>query len=127
VLDELEKAGLVTLADKGYQGTTWAKVPYKDKNKPEPQKEANRAHAKLRAPASRQTRSSRRGTSSTSSAAAPGEPGKSPRPSTYCYFTPHNQVGNGSVRCSTVPGQASIRMFIRKGTGSSAEKANLFT
>ena len=32
-----------------------------------------------------------------------------------------------AVRCSTVPGQASIRMFIRKGTGSSAEKANLFT
>jgi hypothetical protein len=49
VLDELEKAGLVTLADKGYQGSTWAKVPYKGKNKPEPQKEANRAHAKLRA------------------------------------------------------------------------------
>jgi hypothetical protein len=49
VLDELEKAGLVTLADKGYQGTTWAKVPYKGRNKPEPQKEANRAHAKLRA------------------------------------------------------------------------------
>lgn len=24
VLDELEKAGLVTLADKGYQGSTWA-------------------------------------------------------------------------------------------------------
>jgi hypothetical protein len=49
VLDELEKAGLVTLADKGYQGSTWAKVPYKGRNKPEPQKEANRAHAKLRA------------------------------------------------------------------------------
>ena len=49
VLDELEKAGLVTLADKGYQGSTWAKVPYKGKNKPEPQKEANRAHAKHRA------------------------------------------------------------------------------
>lgn len=49
VLDELEKAGLVTLADKGYQGSGWAKVPYKGKNKPEPQKEANRAHAKLRA------------------------------------------------------------------------------
>jgi hypothetical protein len=29
VLAELEKAGLVTLADKGYQGSTWAKVPYK--------------------------------------------------------------------------------------------------
>ena len=49
VPDELEKAGLVTLADKGYQGSTWAKVPYKGRNKPEPQKEANRAHAKLRA------------------------------------------------------------------------------
>jgi hypothetical protein len=46
---ELEKAGLVTLADKGYQGSTWAKTPYKGKNKPEPQKEANRAHANLRA------------------------------------------------------------------------------
>jgi hypothetical protein len=50
VLDELEKAGLVTLADKGYQGSTWAKVPYRGRNKPEPQKEANHAHAKLRAP-----------------------------------------------------------------------------
>ena len=49
VLDELEKAGLVTLADNGYQGSEWAKVPYKGKNKLEPQKEANRAHAKLRA------------------------------------------------------------------------------
>jgi hypothetical protein len=49
MLDELEKAGLVTLADKGYQGSTWAKIPYRGKNKPEPQKEANRAHAKLRA------------------------------------------------------------------------------
>jgi hypothetical protein len=48
VLDELERQGLVTLADKGYQGSTWAKAPYKGRNKPEPQKEANRAHAKLR-------------------------------------------------------------------------------
>jgi hypothetical protein len=49
VLDELEKQGLVVLADKGYQGSTWAKIPYKGRNKPEPQKEANHAHAKLRA------------------------------------------------------------------------------
>jgi hypothetical protein len=49
VLDELENQGLAVLADKGYQGATWAKVPYKGRNKPEPQKEANRAHAKLRA------------------------------------------------------------------------------
>ena len=53
VLDELERQGLVTLADKGYQGSTWAKVPYKGKSKPEPQKDANRAHAKLRAPGER--------------------------------------------------------------------------
>jgi hypothetical protein len=53
VLDELEKAGLVTLADKGYQGGAWAKVPYKGRNKPESQKQANRAHAKLRAPGER--------------------------------------------------------------------------
>jgi hypothetical protein len=43
VLDELEKADLVTLADKGHRGSTWAKAPYKGRNKPEPQKEANRA------------------------------------------------------------------------------------
>jgi hypothetical protein len=49
VLDELEKACLVTLADKGYQISTWAKVPYKGKSKPDLQKEANRAHGKLRA------------------------------------------------------------------------------
>jgi hypothetical protein len=53
VLDELEKAGLVTLADKGYQGSAHAKVPYKGKNKPESQKIANRAHAKLRSPGER--------------------------------------------------------------------------
>ena len=53
VLDELGKAGLVTLADQGYRGSTWAKIPYRGKNKPEPQKEANRAHAKLRAPGER--------------------------------------------------------------------------
>ena len=38
VLAELEAAGLVTLADKGYQGSTYAKIPYKGKNKPESQK-----------------------------------------------------------------------------------------
>jgi hypothetical protein len=53
VLHELEAAGLVTLADKGYQGSTHAKIPYRGKNKPESQKEANRAHAKLRAPGER--------------------------------------------------------------------------
>jgi len=53
VLKELEAAGMVTLAGKGYQGSTYAMIPYKGKNKPERQKEANRAHAKLRAPGER--------------------------------------------------------------------------
>jgi DDE superfamily endonuclease len=53
VLAGLEAAGLVTLADKGYQGSTHAKLPYRGKNKPESQKQANRAHAKLRSPGER--------------------------------------------------------------------------
>ncbi len=53
VLAELEAAGLVTLADKGYQGSTYAKIPYKGKNKPDSQKQANKEHAKLRAPGER--------------------------------------------------------------------------
>jgi hypothetical protein len=46
-------AGLVSLADKGYQGAAHARTQYKGKNKPESQKEANRAHAKLRTPGER--------------------------------------------------------------------------
>jgi hypothetical protein len=53
VLAELEAAGLIVLADKGYQGSTHAKLPYRGKNKPESQKEANRAHARLRSPGER--------------------------------------------------------------------------
>ena len=41
------------LADKGYQGSTYAKIPYKGKNKPDSQKQANKAHAKHRAPGER--------------------------------------------------------------------------
>ena len=90
VLDELE-SGLVTLADKGYQGSAYAKIPYKGKNKPESQKEANKAHAKLRSPGKGRTRSSRPGVSSASYVAAPGAPGSSPRPSTYCRPTKQKQ------------------------------------
>jgi hypothetical protein len=50
---ELQAAGLVVLADKGYQGAAHAKVPYRGKNKPQSQKDANRAHAKLRSPGER--------------------------------------------------------------------------
>jgi hypothetical protein len=55
ILRELEKAGVLTLADKGYQGAEGTAVitPYKGKNKPESQKQANRSHAKLRGPGER--------------------------------------------------------------------------
>ena len=53
VLAELEAAGLVVLADKGYQGSAYAKIPYRGRNKPDSQKQANKAHAKLRAPGER--------------------------------------------------------------------------
>jgi hypothetical protein len=47
-----EKAGILTLADKAYQGAEASVVitPYKGRNKPEPQKQTNRSHAKLRGP-----------------------------------------------------------------------------
>ena len=53
ILRELAAAGLVVLADKGYQGSTHAKIPYKGRNKPQSQKDANKAHARLRSPGER--------------------------------------------------------------------------
>jgi hypothetical protein len=53
VLDELETAGLIVLAGKGYRGAEHAKLPYRGKNKPQSQKDADKAHAKLRAPGER--------------------------------------------------------------------------
>ncbi len=52
---ELERARILTLADKGYQGADTPVVitPYKGRNKPESQKQANRSHAKLRGPGER--------------------------------------------------------------------------
>jgi hypothetical protein len=54
ILRELERAGIVTLADKAYQGAEGPVItPYKGKNKPESQKQANRSHAHLRGPGER--------------------------------------------------------------------------
>ncbi len=51
---ELAAAGLIVLADKGYAGAgDHIRTPCKGKNKPESQKAANRAHAKLRGPGER--------------------------------------------------------------------------
>ncbi|GAA4894507.1 hypothetical protein HNR25_000288 [Streptomonospora salina] len=55
ILRALEKTGVLTPADKGYQGAEAAIVitPYKGRNKPEVQKQANRSHARLRGPGER--------------------------------------------------------------------------
>jgi hypothetical protein len=112
VLAELEAAGLIVLADKGYQGAAHAKVPYKGRNKPQSQKDANRAHAKLRSPGERanaqlKTRS-RPGAFSVNSAAAPGAPDSSPKPSTHWRSTRHNQDEKGSVCRPTRHASVSI-------------------
>ncbi|QFZ20507.1 IS5/IS1182 family transposase [Saccharothrix syringae] len=57
ILAALREAGLIAVGDKGYHGydDTGDHVitPYKGRNKPESQKEANRAHARLRGPGER--------------------------------------------------------------------------
>jgi hypothetical protein len=57
ILAALEEARLIALGDKGYHGydETGHQVitPYKGKNKPQSQKDANRAHARLRGPGER--------------------------------------------------------------------------
>jgi hypothetical protein len=54
IVRELEAAGLIVLADKGYIGAgQHVLTPYRGRNKPASQKAANSAHAKLRAPGER--------------------------------------------------------------------------
>jgi DDE superfamily endonuclease/Helix-turn-helix of DDE superfamily endonuclease len=84
VLAELEAAGLVTLADKGYQGSTYAKIRTRGRTSPNPRNRPTRRTRNSARPASARTLSSRPGTSSANSAAAPGAPDSSPRPSTFC-------------------------------------------
>ena len=55
VLAELEGAGLVTLADKGYQGSTYAKIPYRGKNSPNPRSRPIRPTRNCGHPASART------------------------------------------------------------------------
>jgi hypothetical protein len=97
VIAELENASLVTLADKGYQGSSHAKVPYKGKGKPESQKQANKAHAKLRGPGERANAQLKTWKILCKLRSARGERVNSPRPSTYCSPARHNRDEIGSV------------------------------
>ena len=54
ILRELADSGLITLGDKGYTGAgDPVMTPYKGRCKPASQKDANRAHARLRSPGER--------------------------------------------------------------------------
>ena len=53
IVRALAASGLVVLGDKGYIGEDDIRTPYRGRNKPASQKEANRAHARLRAPGER--------------------------------------------------------------------------
>jgi DDE superfamily endonuclease len=54
IVAQLAASGLVVLADKGYIGAgEHIRTPYKGRNKPISQKDANRAHARLRSPGER--------------------------------------------------------------------------
>lgn len=49
IIAELADSGLVVLSDKGCLGEAGIRTPYRGRNKPASQKDANRAHTKLRA------------------------------------------------------------------------------
>jgi DDE superfamily endonuclease/Helix-turn-helix of DDE superfamily endonuclease len=53
IVQALAASGLDVLGDKGYLGEEHIRVPYRGRNKPAYCKEANRAHARLRAPGER--------------------------------------------------------------------------
>jgi DDE superfamily endonuclease len=53
IIRELAASGLIALGDKGYLGEDCIRTPYQGRNKPASQKEADRAHARLRAPGER--------------------------------------------------------------------------
>jgi hypothetical protein len=101
VLGELEKAGLITLADKGLPGQHLGEDPLSREEQAGTAEKANRAHATLRAPGERANvqlkiwrilRKLR-----CCPAAAPGVPVSLPGQSTYCSSVRHNQVGMGSL------------------------------
>jgi hypothetical protein len=94
VLAELEAAGLI---DKGYQGAAHVKVPYKGKNKPQSQKDANKAHAQLRSPGERASAQLKTWRILRKLRCCPGAPASSPRPSTPWRFRQHKQGGKGSL------------------------------
>jgi len=75
----------------GLPGSTYAKIPYKGKNKPDSQKQANKAHAKLRALCERANAQLKTWKTLTKLRCCPWRAGQLARPSTYCSYAKHNQ------------------------------------
>ena len=94
--DELAAADLPALADKGYQGAVHAKTPCRGKGKPESQKEANRAHAKLRAPGERANAQLKAWKILTRLRRCPAAQARSPKPSSFCKLTRSKPDEKGS-------------------------------
>jgi hypothetical protein len=82
IIAELAACGLVPLGDKGYLGEDTIRTPYRGRNKPASQKDANRAHARLRAPAERANAQLKTWPILRKLRCCPGTPGNSPRQST---------------------------------------------
>jgi hypothetical protein len=79
---ELAASGLVVLGDKGYIGEDDICTPRWGRNKPAPQKETNRAHARLRSPGKRANVQLKSWRILRKLRCCPGTPGNSPKPST---------------------------------------------
>ncbi|GGV45936.1 IS5 family transposase [Actinomadura cremea] len=86
---ELDRAGILTLADKDYQGAGAEMVvtPYKGRDKPDSQKQANRAHARLRGPGERANAQLKNWRLLRRYGAAPARPGTWSKPSPSCRTT----------------------------------------
>jgi hypothetical protein len=81
------RAGRRRAGNPGYQGAAHAKTPYRGKNKPQSQKEANRAYAKLRSPGERANAQLKTWRILRKLRCCPWRAGQLARPSTCCRST----------------------------------------
>lgn len=135
ILAALEEAGLIALGGKGYHGydDTRQRVitPYKGKNKPDSQQDANRAHTRLRGPGERVHTRLTYWHILHKVRVSPRRTGRSPKPSTS-YKTTHDRVQRAGPRLTISTGRITIstrpttpargNSSSRHNTGSSARR-----
>ena len=86
------------------RGSAYVKIPYKGKNKPESQKQANKAHAKLRSPGKRANAQLKSWRILRKLRCCFWRAGSSPRPSTY---TPELSILRHSTTVDTLSARSS--------------------